>query len=169
MPKVTIKPRTGKDFFNYLEMAEVNRDRANEQALLDFILIDGEELSIEQIPKMSGEALTLLKGRVFTLNTVGVKQDDEYLTFQEHKIKKLPIKYNALEELQLRIQRLQEKGSSTTVDLVKTSIKFFYEITIDELEKLPYEISAFCFSYVNNFFRRSTEAKTEFDIDDLWV
>lgn len=169
MVKITLKPRTGKDFFEYLETAETSRDRANENALMDFVLVDEQELSIEQLTKIKPEALAILKSKVFTLKVKGVKDDEEIISFGEYQIKKKKLRSDFIENLQLKIQKLQEKGNFSTVDLVKTSIKEFYEVEKVQLDVMPYEISAYLFDRINEFFRKSSAYENEFLLDDIWV
>lgn len=169
MVKITLKPRTGKDFFEYLETAETSRDRANENALMDFVLVDGEELTIEQLTKIKPEALAILKSKVFTLKVKGVVEEDETVNYGNYKIKKKKLRNDFIENLQLKIQKLQEKGNFSTTDLVRTSIKEFYEVEKSDLEVMPYEISAYLFDRINEFFRKSSSYENEFLLDDLWL
>jgi fumarylacetoacetate (FAA) hydrolase family protein len=164
--KVRIKERTGADLFFYLDLVEESKDRANEWAVTEFVEFDGKPVTLPDVLALSGERQAILYGRVFSLNVKGVKQTDDYVIYGDVKIERKPITHDILASLQLKMQRLKERGETSSTDLIKTSIKHFYKIDVSELEKIDYKISAFMFNYINSFLTRSSECENEFDFDD---
>lgn len=164
--KIKIKERTGQDLFYYLDLYEENPERAKEWSVTEFVDFDDVPATLEDFIKLSGESQALITGRIFTLGVKGVFQDEDELFFKDQIIKRRPIPHDIIEKLQIRLQRLKEKGNSGISKTVRESIFMFYEIKQEELEKLDYAVSAFMFNYVNSFFSRVAESKNEFDIDD---
>jgi hypothetical protein len=170
MPKVHIKSRLGKDFFTYLEISEENKDRGNEWALTEFVEIDGAPLELTDMVKLSGEQLSILKGRVFSLQSKDVKQTDTLLIYSNGvnlTIKKKEISHDMIEKMQTKILRLQEKGNVTSAETLKVFIPMFYDISIKELDEYPYQITAFMFNKINSFFSKSAQAIDDFELEDL--
>jgi hypothetical protein len=165
--QIKILQRTGRDLFEYLEMSAISSDRANEAAITDFVLIDGEPATLQNIVEMRGENLAILKGRVFSLQVKGIKESDDSITQLSSgiTINKKSIKHNILEEVQLKTQKVKEKGGDM-VAVLKSVIPMFYDIQISELEGLDYSIAAFMFNKINSFLASSTISSDEFDFDD---
>jgi hypothetical protein len=164
--KIKIKDRIGSDLFFYLDLVEESRDRANEWAITEFVEFDGESATLDKFLALTGEQQAILTGRVFTLNTKGVKQDDDLLTCGDIKVKRKDISHDVMTTLQLKIQRLKERGDTSTTALIKSSIQLFYFIDMEDLDTHPYQVGAFMFNYINSFLTRVSDSSNEFDFDD---
>lgn len=165
--KIKIKDRTGADLFSFLELADENKDRANEWAVTEFVELDDEPMNLETFIGLTNEQQVVIKGRVFTTKVKGVKQNDEELIFNSITIKRKKIPHNFIESMQLKMQKMNDKGESSITAIIKSAIGMFYDISISELEKMPYQISAFMFNYINSFLTRVTEPSDEFNLDDI--
>jgi predicted GTPase len=164
--KVSIKKRSGEDLFYYLDLVEESQDRANEWAITEFVQFDGQAANLKKFLELSGERQAILTGRVFSLNVKGVRQNDDYLTYGESKFSRKLVPHNVVEKLQLKMQRLKERGETSTTSMIRSSIELFYDVELNVLEKLDYKITAFMFNYINAFLTRITEPSDEFDFDD---
>jgi hypothetical protein len=167
MAKIKILPRTGKDLFDYLSLAEIDRNRANESALMEFVQIDNTPLTLEHLVSIKGETLAILKGRIFTLQTKGITQTDNEILHDgiTEPIARKAISHNILEEIQLKTQRMKEQNEGDIVSVIKSMIPLFYDIEISQLEKMPYELAAFMFTKINFFLAQTSEPQDEFDLD----
>lgn len=163
--QVKFLERTGEDMFTFIDMSEQDKNRSYEWALTTFVLINGVPMTLEDMVKLPGDKLTILKGRVFSMSVKGVEQDDKELRYKNIVIKRKEIPHNLIEKMTVKVQKVVEKGGSN-VAVVKLFLSEFYDISLSELEKLPYQVAAFMFDKINSFFRLVNSDEDVIDFED---
>jgi hypothetical protein len=128
--------------------------------------MDEEPATLEKYLTLTGEQQAILSGRVFSLNVKGFQQDDEKLIYKNEVYIRKAIAHNVLEKLQLKIQKMKEKGDTSTSSIIKTSIPLFYDVKIDDLKTQHYQVAAVMFNTISSFFNKVTDSQDEFDFDD---
>lgn len=161
MSKIVFLPRTGKDFFNYIEMSEENKRIADDWAIEYFCLIDGKKLNIEDISKLSARAYLQISSKIFAskntqITELGLEVGDITIPFK-------PLHRDFIAQMQTQVSK--NKG---TVALLKYCIVNFFDISIDKLMTMPYEVACGTVSEINNFLTSLATSQDEFDIDDVW-
>lgn len=171
MPRITFKPRLGKDFFEFTERALVNQDLATEWALTNFVLIDGKPLEVEDIYKISDRYFVQLSNTVFSVQTPEnvIIESDGSIIYQESNrlltVKAKQIKRNTLTRMQTNISKKNIKKT----DVLKESLTSFFEVNSEEIMRLPYQLVAVMSNQANDFLRQLSEPKDEFEFtDDFW-
>lgn len=162
--KVTIKPRTGRDFFDYTERSLINAKLAEQWAIEEFVLIDGEAVTSEQIAKMKAGVYLKLANSIFNTNVTPASETPDGFEFEDFTIKSKKISRNFLIEL----QTYTKSSGNNVVKIMKFCIDKFYDIDFLELEKMPYQVALIMFNKINFFLSELSTSRDEFYIDELF-
>lgn len=170
MAKIKFSHRTGKDLFEYMKLATINQDRANESALEKFVLIDGNPLATTDIFKLKVEVRDRLIGSVFSMKNPEkfyIDNDVAYYTDNEGKewiANKLKIKFSLLTEIQAKFADQSERKNYTKA--LKDAVSTMFDISAYEIDIAPYQFIAGLVNEVNSFLQLCTQSKDDFDVDD---
>lgn len=165
MSKVTFLPRSGKDLFNFMERCLIDTKTATYWAIEEFTLIDGKPLSVIDVANLSDVAYLMISSKIFPMNDTRVTEDNQGVHFDNICIKSKRIHRDFITELQTNIQKY---GKNQT-GLLKNCLITFYEISIEELEKMPFQVAAYLINKVNFFLSELATPKDELNINDIWV
>lgn len=166
MANVTIKPRTGKNLFDYMVRALISTKEANNWALEEFVLIDGEQLDIQKIARLSDKAYLMLTNKVFAMDAPasGIQENNIEITYKKVRIKKKKLSRDFVTEM----QTFQQTKKRDTVTLLKYCITKFYDVSLEELEGLPYIVTSHLINNINFFLNSLSDTRDDFELDDIW-
>lgn len=164
MAKVTIKPRTGKDFFDYTQRVVINAKLAQDWAIEEFVLIDGEPITIEQISRLSAQVYLKLSGSIFSNNITPASENNKEIEIEGNIIKCKKLSRDFVTEL----QGVTKNANGNTLKIMKFCLEEFYYVGFSELEKMPYQVVAYLMNKINFFLSQLTESRDEFHLDDLY-
>jgi hypothetical protein len=162
--KVTIKPRTGKDFFEYTERSLANPKLTEIWAIEEFVLVDGNPLTIEEIAKLKAGIYLKLASSIFSTNINPASETPDEIEVEGYKIKCKKISRNFLTEL----QAYTKNSGNNVIKIMKFCIDKFYDIEFTELEKMPYQVAVYMFNKINFFLSELSTDTDEFYIDELF-
>lgn len=163
MPKITIKPRNGKDFFNFNQRVLVNTKLAQDWAIEEFVLVDEKPITTEQITKLSTESYIKLNSSIFSLNVTPASETMSNIEVMGYTIDKKRLSRDFISEL----QAVTKSANGNSLKIMKFCLTEFYDVEISELEAMPYQVVGVLLSKVNFFLSSVTEPTDEFYIDDL--
>lgn len=168
MANITLKKRTGKDFFEFTERSLVNEELATLWSIETFVLVDGQPLESEDVFRLSDRVYIMLSNTVFSLQTpdyISILESGEVVYSKGDKlisIKPKEIKRDTI----TKIQTTMSKKNVRKTDILKEALPFFYEVSIEELLNLPYEITAALVNQANFFLSELSQPKDEFVVAD---
>lgn len=176
MANFRIKERTGRDLYDFLTFSEIDKDRAFEQALVDFVQYknkpseDWQDLTVNHIVKLSNKALVTLKSKVFpitTIDNVEIRENnvcliDDNKIIKSYEIKEIPS--NIIEKI-----ATYKNNNTNTTDLLYKIIPDFYDISHEEIMNADYKVIAFMFQQIDAFFQGISKPGDNFDLEDAWV
>jgi hypothetical protein len=164
MPKINIKPRTGKDFFEFTQRTIINTKLAQEWAIEQFVLIDDRPITIEEISRLKTDIYIKLTSSIFTNNITPASEDNTGIEIEGNYIKIKRLSRDFVAELQAVIKI----ANGNTLKIMKYCLTEFYDISVSELENMPYQVAAYLFNKINFFLGELSEFNDEFYIDELF-
>lgn len=165
MAKITIKPRTGKDFFNFNQRVLINAKLAQDWAIEEFVLVNEKPITAEQISRIPTEIYLKLNSSIFSLNNTPASEEIDHIEIMGYRIQKKRISRDFISEL----QAVTKSANGNSLKIMKFCLTEFFDITIDELEKMPYQVVGYLLSKINFFLNTITESSDEFYIDDIFI
>jgi hypothetical protein len=171
MATINYTTRTGKDFFQYMQLSIVNQERANEWAATNFVEINGSPLDLDQYLKLKPIARDKIVGSLFSLRTPdGYESDDDIVLYEDengiqYTVKKKKIKHSLL----LEIQTIFESANNNRkkyVKCMKESLTTMFDVTLEEIDTFPYPLVGGMVNELQSFLSESTRTKASFVIND---
>lgn len=163
MATVRFLTRTGKDLFEFMRRAEINSNVAMQWALETFVTIDGRRLEITDIARLPNKAYIQITSKVFAFDDPEITANNEGVSYKDLLIRNKEVSRNFVTEIQTTLTT--SKGDSTA--MMKKCITTMYDVTIEEIEKMPYQLVAFLVQKINYYLSQLTTASDEFEIDDI--
>lgn len=165
MAKITFKKRTGKDLFEFMERAILDSKLATNWAIEEFTLIDGLPIDLVQITKLNDQAYLMISSKVFPMKDPRISEDNQGIHFEEITIRSKPIHRDFITQLQTQTA----KYANNHTGLLKHYITVFFDINIQEAEKMPFQLVAFLISKISFFLESLTDGRDEFELDEIWA
>ena len=165
MARVKIKHRTGKDLFEFMQRSLIDTKLANDWALEEYVTINDHPLNAEKIASMNSTLYIQLVSKVFSLSAPALVENNIGIQYGDILIKTKPLHRDFVTELQTFTQR----NKNNNVALLKYCLVKFFDISIVEIEQLPYQLVGGMITKVNFFLESLSTTESEFDIDDSWI
>lgn len=162
--RVKFLARNGKDLFEYMRRAQLDTNLANNWALENFVVIDGKKLDVTDIVKLTDVAYLTITSKVFSFDDPKIEANNEGIKYENILVKPKKVKRDFITELQTTLTNTKNDN----VAMMKKSVTSMYDVTVDELEKMPFQLVGFLINRVNFFLQSLTTPTDEFTIDDVW-
>ena len=163
MATVRFLERTGKDLFEFMRRAEINSNVAMQWALETFVTIDGKRLDVTDIAKLSNRSYIQITSKIFSFDDPEIIANNEGIKYKNHLIRSKEVSRNFITELQTSSANSKNDG----VVMMKKCITSMYDVTIEEIEKMPYQLVAFLVQKITFYLTSLTTASDQFEIDDF--
>lgn len=176
MPKVTFKERTGSHLFEFMSRSIVDIQLAQNWALVNFVLIDGQPIENKDLGKIKPIDIFRLSNSVFgsdykyikNIQDIEVIFDPENLTkYPTLKVPYREITRDFITEIQtFNTQRQGKKiNPKDNIDLMKKCILKMFDTDLETLENYHYSLPMFLVERVSYFLSEYSRPSDEFEIE----
>ena len=164
MAKITFKPRNGSDLFLFMERSIIDTKLAMLWAIEEFVTIDDKPLDVVAISNLSDRAYLMISSKIFPMNDPRIIEDNEGVKFENYLVKTKKLHRDFITQLQTKVSKNNDQ-----IKLLKECLIIFYDCSMNDIEKMPFQLVAFLVEKINFFLSELTVITDEFELTDIWI